>query len=453
MNRKTTLALLFLALFFSCSQKPEGGRNLNFKGSIEELSGYDGSLSWDALSEQAGVWSQKANVKALRTGDSFSATIPSASVAYYPYRPLTGDLILKVPSIQNVPSSGAFSGKAVPMAAQMGQTGEVVFKHLAGYVEFDFVNSDPFFAQESIKSLTISSKDSIAGGFSIEFDPSGEPNIGSINSSSDEIRVSLEQEFSANDGGSIIATLLPGEHILSLTLSTDKGSYKFSDKVVTVSRAGLQKVKLDLSDSDANKPKGPRAVLLGDSITELWSFRTGNKSFFKNNDFVNKGIGGQVSEQLLARFDKDVIALDPRAVAIECGVNDFAGNSGVEQSARHVYDNIVAMAQKATSKRIKVVICSTPPSANCYWLSAQWNKTNRPIMAAKVKELNSMLLSYAKEQGFAYCDYYSALKNDDGEMKAEYWFDQSKGDGVHPNAAGYAVMEPIIEAAANEVLK
>lgn len=171
----------------------------------------------------------------------------------------------------------------------------------------------------------------------------------------------------------------------------------------------------------------PEAVFMGDSITEFWGAT--DPAFFAHG-FVDRGISGQTSPQMVLRFMADVVALHPKVVHIMAGTNDVAGNTG-PNSPEDYKNNIRAMVALAKANGIAVVIGSILPADHFDWRPAL-----RP--AAQIAALNAWLKDFAKAEGLVYADYYTALAGTNGELPATY----SK-DGVHPVAAGYAVMEPI----------
>ena len=177
--------------------------------------------------------------------------------------------------------------------------------------------------------------------------------------------------------------------------------------------------------SDAN-----RIVFMGDSITEGWLIA--RPGFFAAKPYVNRGIGGQTTPQMLLRFPDDVIELKPKAVVILGGVNDIAGNTG-PSTLEMIVENIISMAELAKANNIKVVLCSVLPANNFYW-----NPGTRP--AEKVIVLNKMIQEYAKANDIPYVDYHNALKDSQNGLKKEYG-----PDGVHPNTAGYEVMEATLK--------
>jgi len=176
-----------------------------------------------------------------------------------------------------------------------------------------------------------------------------------------------------------------------------------------------------------------RVVFYGDSITDAWT-RNGGK-FFPGKPYVNRGISGQTTEQMVVRFRQDVIDLHPQTVVILAGTNDIAGNTGPETPAM-IEDNFRSMVDLARASNIRVVLASVLPAAGYPWRPSAGNP------ADKIRALNDWLRSYAASQNITYLDYYSAMAGPDGGMKPGISI-----DGVHPNAAGYAIMEPLAEKA------
>ena len=181
-----------------------------------------------------------------------------------------------------------------------------------------------------------------------------------------------------------------------------------------------------------------RAVFMGNSITEGWLNK--RPDFFHSKKYINRGISGQTTPQMLLRFRQDVIALKPSLVVILAGINDIAENTG-PYSAEATSGNIFSMCELAKQNGIKVIVCSVLPA-----LDFQWRKGMQP--APKVIALNKIIKSYAEKNKLFYVDYYSAMVNDEMGLKAELCT-----DGVHPNEAGYAVMEPILEKTIAKALK
>jgi len=175
-----------------------------------------------------------------------------------------------------------------------------------------------------------------------------------------------------------------------------------------------------------------RVVFMGNSITENWGVF--HKNFFLDNLFVNRGISGQTTPQMLIRFKPDVVNLNPKSVVIMAGINDIAGNTGpitIENTA----DNIISMAEIALANNISVYICSTLPA-----IDFPWSPGLEP--GPKVVRLNSILKNYCTKKGITYVDYYSVMSNSNGGLKVPEF--TSEDDLVHPNLSGYKVMEKII---------
>jgi lysophospholipase L1-like esterase len=180
-----------------------------------------------------------------------------------------------------------------------------------------------------------------------------------------------------------------------------------------------------------------RIVFMGNSITEGW----GNivPSFFAGKPYINRGISGQTTPQMLLRFRADVIQLKPKVVVILAGTNDIAGNTG-PSTLEMIEDNIFSMAELATANGIKVVLCSVLPVYDYPW---------KPGLnpSEKIIALNKSLQNYAAKNKLVYLDYHTPMKDDRNGLKAEY-----SGDGVHPNELGYQVMAPLAEKAIAKAL-
>jgi lysophospholipase L1-like esterase len=191
----------------------------------------------------------------------------------------------------------------------------------------------------------------------------------------------------------------------------------------------------------APRPGERRVVFFGDSITDNWS-KPEYGGFFPGKPYVNRGIGGQTTAQMLLRFRADVIELQPKAVVILAGTNDIAGNSG-PVTIDAIQDNLASMAELARAHGIRVVLASLLPvsddkkDANGVALT---RTRQRPT--ATIKELNGWLANYAAKNGHVSLDYFSAMADANGLLRPEL-----NGDGLHPNGAGYAVMAPLAEKA------
>lgn len=181
-----------------------------------------------------------------------------------------------------------------------------------------------------------------------------------------------------------------------------------------------------------------RIVFMGDSITEFWS--TVDPEYFSGKPYVNRGISGQTTPQMLLRFRADVIALEPTAVVILAGINDIAGNTG-PMTIEMIRDNIFSMIELAKANHIKVILCSVLPAYDF-----PWKPNQEPI--AKIKALNEILQNYAVANKIVYVDYYSAMVDERKALKADY-----SNDGVHPNKIGYQVMAPLADKAIALTLK
>ena len=178
-----------------------------------------------------------------------------------------------------------------------------------------------------------------------------------------------------------------------------------------------------------------RVVFMGNSITEGWS--NFNPNFFIDNPFVNRGISGQTTPQMLIRFKPDVINLNPKAVVILAGINDIAGNTG-PMEIENISENIFSMAEIAKANNIEVYICSVLPAKDFPW-SPGLNPSE------KVVKLNNILENYCKENNIKYVDYYSKMNDGNGGLKVPEF--TSEDDLVHPNKQGYSVMESVILSA------
>jgi lysophospholipase L1-like esterase len=189
-----------------------------------------------------------------------------------------------------------------------------------------------------------------------------------------------------------------------------------------------------------------RVVFMGDSITDSWQNpRFGG--FFPGKPYVDRGISGQTTPQMLVRFRPDVIALQPKVVVILAGTNDLAGNTG-PMTLDGIEDNLASMAELAKMNSIKVVFASILP------VSDYEQRDGKPIIQTvrrppeKIKALNEWMKTYTGSNKLTYLDYYSAMVDDKGFLR-----DELSEDGLHPNAKGYAIMAPLAEAAIARALK
>jgi lysophospholipase L1-like esterase len=175
-------------------------------------------------------------------------------------------------------------------------------------------------------------------------------------------------------------------------------------------------------------------VFFGDSITDIWKLADS----FPGKPYVNRGIGGQTTPQMLVRFRQDVIDLHPKVVVILAGTNDIAGNTGPMRN-EDIEANLASMADLARVHGIRVVFSSVLPVHN-YTERAKDFFAQRP--PARILQLNEWLKKYCAENQIVYLDYFSALVDDKGLLKKDL-----ADDGLHPNAAGFKVMAPLAEAA------
>jgi lysophospholipase L1-like esterase len=208
-----------------------------------------------------------------------------------------------------------------------------------------------------------------------------------------------------------------------------EGLWALDPKVLQSDWAWLCRYQADNALVDPKSP--PTVVFMGDSITENWVNL--DPGLFGQTR-LGRGLAGQTSPQMLVRFWQDVIALHPRVVHIMAGTNDIAGNTG--PTTPEAYKNAIrAMVSLAEANGIEVILGSIPPADKFGWATQ-----HRP--APWIAGLNGWLKGYAGERGAIYADYFTALTGPNGELRPEYG-----PDGVHPNAAGYAVMRPIAEQA------
>ena len=182
-----------------------------------------------------------------------------------------------------------------------------------------------------------------------------------------------------------------------------------------------------------------RVVFFGDSITDAWDLT----KYFPGKPYVNRGIGGQTTSQMLVRFRQDVIDLRPKVVVILAGTNDIAGNTGAIALA-DIEANLSSMAELARLHDIRVVMSSVTPVHDYTPRAQEFFATRRP---AEILGLNGWLKKYCADNGFLYLDYFEAMVDKQGLMKREL-----ADDGLHPNVAGYNVMAPLVSTAIEKAL-
>src|SRR5436305_519744 len=255
----------------------------------------------------------------------------------------------------------------------------------------------------------------------------------------------------------IRTTVCDAVSLLSLTSAAAQSTQSSSDCADV--KAQVTRLETRLRDwpalgryRDANTKVNPpakgehRVVFMGDSITDSWD-NPKFGGFFPGKPYIDRGISGQTTPQMLVRFRADVIALHPRVVVILAGTNDLAGNTG-PMTLEAIEDNLISMAELAKTNSIKLVLASVLP------ISDYEQRDGKPIIRTtqrppeKIKALNEWMKTYAAENKLTYLDYYSAMIDEKGFLK-----DELSEDGLHPNAKGYAIMSPLAEAAITRALK
>jgi len=183
-----------------------------------------------------------------------------------------------------------------------------------------------------------------------------------------------------------------------------------------------------------------RVVFFGDSITDMWKL----EDFFPGKPYVNRGIGGQTTPQMLVRFRQDVIDLHPKVVVILAGTNDIAGNTGPMRN-EDIEANYESFTELARANGIRVVYSSVLPVHNYTDRSKDFFAQRPP---KRILELNSWLKDYCAKNKIVYLDYFSALVDEQGLLKKDL-----AEDGLHPNAAGYRIMVPLADSAIQKAMK
>jgi lysophospholipase L1-like esterase len=183
-----------------------------------------------------------------------------------------------------------------------------------------------------------------------------------------------------------------------------------------------------------------RVVFFGDSITDIWKL----ENYFPGKPYVNRGIGGQTTPQMLVRFRQDVIDLHPQVVVILAGTNDVAGNTGPMRN-EDIEANYASFAELVRAHGIRVVYSSILPVHN-YTERSKDFFAQRPM--SRILELNKWLKDYCEKNNIVYLDYFSALADDKGLLKKDL-----ADDGLHPNDAGYKIMAPLAESAIQKAMK
>jgi len=185
-------------------------------------------------------------------------------------------------------------------------------------------------------------------------------------------------------------------------------------------------------------PEENRVVFMGNSITQGWI--EADPDFFMGKSYINRGISGQTTPQMLVRFRPDVVNLKPKVVVILAGTNDIAGNTG-PSTLEMIEDNIASMIEIAKANNIKIILCSVLPAYDYPW---------KPGLepAQKIVDLNKWIKNYAEKNEIIYVDYFTPMADQRNGLKKEY-----SEDDVHPNLAGYKVMQPLVEKAIADVLR
>lgn len=226
--------------------------------------------------------------------------------------------------------------------------------------------------------------------------------------------------------------------------ATDTERAKALEKQLAVQRhllrdwGGLTRYGSDNTELRRPAPGEARVVFLGDQITEQWG--SGAAKFFPSKPYLNRGIAGQTTAQMLVRFRQDVIALEPKVVVILAGTNDIGGAFGLA-TEEMIADNIMTMTELAKAHGIRVVLASLTPVCDCFS-----KPTARQRWQEKIVEVNELLKDYAAHSGSVYLDYYGALA-DGRDLRKEF-----TTDGMLPNDAGYNVMAALAERAIAEAL-
>ncbi len=199
----------------------------------------------------------------------------------------------------------------------------------------------------------------------------------------------------------------------------------------------LQRYRADnaaLPPPSAANSNEERVVFMGDSITDNWGRGAGTGLFFPGKPYINRGIGGQTTPQMLIRFQQDVVHLKPAVVVINAGTNDIAGNTG-PATPEMTEDNLTSMVQIAQANGIRVVLASITPAFDYPW-------RQKTFPTATIRAINQWMQAFCTTNHCIYLDYYSSMADAQGAMLPGY-----SSDGVHPLAKGYAIMAPLAETA------
>ncbi len=227
--------------------------------------------------------------------------------------------------------------------------------------------------------------------------------------------------------------LMPPEQVAEQPDATKLQTQLARDERILQDWANIARYRDDDAKLGPPAPGENRVVFMGDSITDAWGRTVGK--FFPGSSYVNRGISGQTTPQMLVRFRPDVIALKPQVVIILAGTNDIAGNTGPE-TLEQIEGNLASMAQLAQANGIRVILSSLLPV--CDYIQPQ--TARRP--PDKIVALNAWIKDYCARNGHVYLDYYSAMLDENNMLRKELTL-----DGLHPNSAGYEVMAPLASKA------
>jgi lysophospholipase L1-like esterase len=232
--------------------------------------------------------------------------------------------------------------------------------------------------------------------------------------------------------------LMPPEQVAGQPDAAKLEAQLAKDEHILQDWANLSRYREDDAGLGPPAPGENRVVFMGDSITDAWGRTVGK--FFPDRPYVNRGISGQTTPQMLVRFRPDVIALKPKVVVILAGTNDIAGNTGPE-TLEQIEGNLASMAQLAQANAIRVVLSSLLPV--CDYIQPQ--TARRP--PDKIVALNAWIKDYCARNGHVYLDYYSAMLDENNMLRKELTL-----DGLHPNSAGYEVMSPLAARAIEKAI-
>jgi lysophospholipase L1-like esterase len=235
--------------------------------------------------------------------------------------------------------------------------------------------------------------------------------------------------------GVALIALIPGSTTTRLAAQNSSAE----DERLRNDWAYLQKYAKANAELPAPAPGEQRVVFMGNSITEMWTPYFA--SMFPGKPYINRGIGGQTTPQMLVRFRQDVIALKPKVVVILAGTNDIAGNTG-PSTLEMIEDNLASMAELAKANGIRVVLASVLPVYTYSW------RPEVPHPAQTIVALNKWIRDYARSHGEVYLDYHSAMADERLGMRKDL-----TPDGVHANEAGYRMMAPLTVAAIEQALR